>query len=90
MAVRLSGLERARIEAMGSEGVRWVDIAARLGRHPSTVWRELGRGRGRDGVYRAERAQAAAQSPRAGGRPRASKADVPLPEAGLVAAFGQR
>ena len=61
MAARLSALERVRIEALRSEGVRCEDIAERLGQHPSTVWRELGRGRGAEGVYRAEAAQAAAR-----------------------------
>ena len=58
MSARLSATERVRIEALRSEGVRCEDIAAGLGRHPSTVWRELRRGRGADGVYRAEEAQA--------------------------------
>ena len=64
MATRLSALERARIEALRSEGVRCEDIAAGLGRHPSTVWRELRRGRDAEGVHRTEAAQARARRPR--------------------------
>ncbi len=74
MAARLSALERARIEALRSEGVRCEDIAAGLGRHPSTIWRELCRGRDADGVYRAEAAHAAAGA--RARRPRAGKLEA--------------
>ena len=60
LAARLCALERARIEAMRSAGVRCEEIAARLGRHRSTIYRELGRGAGADGGYDAREAQAAA------------------------------
>ena len=56
MAARLCALERARIEAMRSAGVSVDGIAERLGRHPSTVYRELGRCGGPEGVYDAEAA----------------------------------
>ena len=82
MAARLSAFERARIEAMESEGVRCGDIAARLGRHPCTVWRELGRGRGPDGVYCAERAQATAR--RRARRPKVPKLEADRRLAGRV------
>ena len=74
MAARLSATERVRIEALRSEGMRCEDIAERLGRHPSTVWRELDRGRGRDGVYQASQAQQAAQA--RARRPRDSKLEA--------------
>ena len=59
MAQRLSFDERARVEAMSAAGVSVATAARCLGRHRSTVHRELRRGR-RDGVYDAEAAQAAA------------------------------
>ena len=59
MAQRLSFDERARVEAMSAAGVSVATAARCLGRHRSTVYRELGRGR-RGGVYDAEAAQAAA------------------------------
>ena len=61
MAKRLTSDERARIEAHSAAGAGADHIAEMLGRHRSTVYRELDRGRDRDGVYRAEAAQAAAQ-----------------------------
>ena len=54
MAARLSALERARIEAMRSAGATGEDIAVVLGRHPATVYRELGRCCGVGAVYDAE------------------------------------
>ena len=84
MAARLSALERVRIEAMRSAGVRCEDIAERLGRHPSTVWRELGRGRGPEGMYRARRAQAGAEV--RARRPRASELQA---DEGLAARVGR-
>ena len=60
MAQRLSFDERARVEAMSAAGVSVATAARCLGRHRSTVYRELRRGR-RGGVYDAEAAQAAAQ-----------------------------
>ena len=59
MAQRLSFDERARVEAMSAAGVSVATAARCLGRHRSTVHRELRRGR-RDGAYDAEAAQAAA------------------------------
>ena len=59
MAQRLSFDERARVEAMPAAGVSVAGTARCLGRHRSTVYRELRRGR-RGGVYDAEAAQAAA------------------------------
>ena len=59
MAQRLSFDERARVEAMSAAGVSVATAARCLGRHRSTVHRELRRGR-RGGVYDAEAAQAAA------------------------------
>ena len=58
-AQRLSFDERARVEAMSAAGVSVAGTARRLGRHRSTIHRELRRGR-RDGAYDAEAAQAAA------------------------------
>ena len=65
---------KSPIKALRSEGIGCEDIAARLGRHPSTVWREMDRGRGPGGVYRAEAAQAAAQ--RRARRPRVPKLEA--------------
>ena len=59
MAQRLSSEERARVEAMAAAGVGVEETARRLGRHRSTVYRELGRGSGRGG-YDAQAAQTAA------------------------------
>ena len=61
MARRLCFEERARIEAMSAQGVGAAETARRLGRDPSTVYRELSRGGGRAG-YDAEAAQAAAKA----------------------------
>ena len=41
MAQRLAAGERARVEAMAAAGVGIAEIARRLGRDPSTVWREI-------------------------------------------------
>ena len=59
MAQRLSSEERALIEAMAAAGVGVEETARRLGRHRSTVYRELGRGSG-SGGYDAQAAQTAA------------------------------
>ena len=61
MAQRLSSDERARIEAMSAAGVSVEETARRLGRHRSTVYRELGRN-GVVGGYDAQAAQAAAEA----------------------------
>ena len=61
MAQRLSFDERARVEAMSAAGVSVATAARCLGRHRSTVHRELRRGR-RGGAYDAEAAQAAAST----------------------------
>ena len=57
MARRLCFEERVRIEAMAQAGVGAAEAARRLGRHPVTVQRELGRNKG-PGGYGAEAAQA--------------------------------
>ncbi len=59
MAQRLSSEERVRVDEMARAGVDVDEMARRLGRHRSTVHRELKRGGGRGG-YDAEAAQAAA------------------------------
>ena len=69
MARRLCFEERVRIEAMTAAGLSAAEAARRLGRHRTTVQRELGRGG--PGGYDAEAAQAAACIRAA--RPRAPK-----------------
>ena len=59
MAQRLSSEERARVEAMTAAGVGVKETAWRLGRHCSTVYRELARNCG-SGGYDAQAAQTAA------------------------------
>ena len=59
MAQRLSSEERVRVDEMARAGVDVDEMARRLGRHRSTVHRELKRCGGRCG-YDAEAAQAAA------------------------------
>ena len=49
MAQRLCFGERSRIEAMREAQLSVDEIAERLGRHRSTVYRELDRGGGLDG-----------------------------------------
>ncbi|MCY4456610.1 MAG: helix-turn-helix domain-containing protein, partial [Acidimicrobiaceae bacterium] len=49
MAQRLCFGERSRIEAMREAQLSVDEIAERLGRHRSTVYRELDRGGGFDG-----------------------------------------
>ena len=61
MAQRLSFEERARVEAMAAVGVSFAEIARRLGRDPSTVWREIDRS-STPGGYDAEVAQTAADA----------------------------
>ena len=61
MAQRLSSDERARIEAMRAAGSSVDDVARHLGRHRSTVYRELDRDSG-GGGYDARAAQAAADA----------------------------
>ena len=61
MAQRLSSDERARIEAMRAAGVSVEETARRLGRHRSTVYRELVRN-STHGRYNAQAAQAAARA----------------------------
>jgi len=84
MAERLSLAERARIEALSGAGSRIDEIAELIGRDRSTVYRELDRGRGRDGVYRAGPAHAAAG--RRARRPRTAKLEADLALAGQVKA----
>ncbi len=74
MAARLSAFERARIEAMRSAGATAEDIAVVLGRHPATVYRELGRCGGPKAVYDA--ASATADASRQARRPRACKLEA--------------
>ena len=96
MAQRLSCEERAWIEAMRAAGVSVEVTARRLGRHRSTVYRELDRN-SRHGRYSAQAAQAAGagsggeaqdaqarRRSRPGGGGRAASVD------GLVAARGVR
>ena len=59
MAQRLCAGERARIETMVGMGVGTAEMARRLGRSRSAVWRELRRNGG-GSVYRADAAQAVA------------------------------
>ena len=72
MAQRLCFDERTRIEAMCVTELSVDEIADRLGRDRSTVYRELDRGGGRD-CYRAGRAQ------------RRSKRDAARPKVGKLA-----
>ena len=60
MAARLSFDERCVISAMVGVGASAGQIADELGRHSSTVRREINRAGGR-GVYRAEDAQTEAE-----------------------------
>jgi transposase, IS30 family len=55
--VRLSGEERETLALMRAAGRGDAEIAAALGRHRSTIWRERTRNRGRDGGYRPAAAQ---------------------------------
>ncbi|WP_419917648.1 helix-turn-helix domain-containing protein [Candidatus Poriferisocius sp.] len=86
MAQRLCASERARIETMVGMGVGTAEMARRLGRSRSAVWRELRRNGG-GSTYRADAAQAAADVRAL--RPRVSKlaADPVLADAvaGLLA-----
>jgi len=71
---RLSGGEREEISRMLAAGAMQAAIARRLGRHPGTVSREIGRGGGKDG-YRAlpaGRMASAAAASRRGGKSRLS------------------
>ena len=67
MAARLSFDERRVISAMVGVGALARQIADELGRHSSTVRREINRAGGR-GVYRAEDAQTEMVSPRRSSR----------------------
>ncbi|WP_419838426.1 transposase [Candidatus Poriferisodalis sp.] len=80
MAARLSAFERARIEAMRSAGATALDIAGVLGRHPATVYRELGRCGGPMTVYDAAAAQADASLQARRPRPCKLEADPVLAE----------
>ena len=84
MAQRLSCDERAWIEAMRAAGVSVEETARRLGRHRSTVYRELDRN-SRHGRYGAQAAQAAAQARAV--RPKTPKLAA---DPGLAAAVAQR
>ena len=84
MAQRLSCDERAWIEAMRAAGVSVEETARRLGRHRSTVYRELDRD-SRHGRYAAQVAQAAAQARAV--RPKRPKLAA---DPGLAAAVAQR
>ena len=80
MAQRLSCDERGWIEAMRAAGVSVEETARRLGRHRSTVYRELDRN-SRHGRYGAQAAQARAV------RPKTPKLAA---DPGLAAAVAQR
>lgn len=67
--------ERTAIASMKMQGLGVREISRALGRTPSTVSRELRRNGSREGLYRAEVAQAAQASRRRAGRP-ARKLDV--------------
>ena len=84
MARRLCFEERVRIEAMAQAGVSAAEAARRLGRHPTTVQRELGRNGG-PGGYGAGAAQAGSCARAA--RPKAPKLaqDAELAAAGVRA-----
>ncbi|WP_420618437.1 IS3 family transposase [Candidatus Poriferisocius sp.] len=79
MARRLCFEERVRIEEMARAECSAAETARRLGRHPTTVQRELGRGG--PGAYCAEAAQAGADA--RGRRPKVAK----LADADLVGAI---
>src|SRR5438552_3484222 len=65
----LSAEERHLFTAWRMEGVGVVEISRRLGRHRSTLWRELRRNRSRhDGGYRVHQAQERAQARRSRSR----------------------
>ena len=84
MAQRLSCDERGWIEAMRAVGVSVEETARRLGRHRSTVYRELDRN-SRHGRYGAQAAQATAQARAV--RPKTPKLAA---DPGLAAAVAQR
>ncbi len=83
MARRLGADERFRIEAMVGVGCSVAEVARRLGRSRSAVWREVARNGGRCG-YRAETAQRTAVV--RARRPRASKL---VADAGLASAVAE-
>ena len=84
MARRLCFEERVRIEAMTAAGVSAAEAARRLGRHPTTVQRELRRN-GVPGGYDAGAAQAGSCA--RAGRPKAPKLAA---DAELAAAVCER
>lgn len=84
MAQRLSFDERARVEAMRSAGVSVEETAWRLGRDPSTVYRELKRN-GSGGGY-----DAAAAQDRADGRTRRPKEALLAADAELAEMVSER
>ena len=62
---QLNGGERSALAALRVVGLNPAEIAGELGRHRSTVWRELRRNRSRhDGRYRANQAQERTQARR--------------------------
>lgn len=88
MACRLCLDERVRIEAGVEAGESFEEIAAAVGRHRSTVAREVAAGGGRDG-YRAVGAERAARV--RARRPKAPKlARVPELAADVLAKLAQR
>lgn len=73
----LTPMERAKIELLQAQGHSRAEIARKLGRHPSTIGRELARN-GNDSGYAAPRAQACYQQRRVACRPRMRLAYAPL------------
>ena len=56
--------ERVRIETMFNAGDAVSDIAAQIGCHRGTLYREINRGIDWRGLYHADRAQSQADKPR--------------------------
>jgi IS30 family transposase len=48
--------ERYMISALHMQGFSYSDIATQLGRHRSTIWREIQRNQCNDGAYRPSKA----------------------------------
>jgi len=72
-------VERGKLEVLLSQGMSYAGIARLLGRHPSTVSREVRRN-GSPSGYRAERAQKRCRARRKPCRPKAKLEHAPLRE----------